>query len=111
MRLPGADRAVVEVAKIASYCLNPLHPWGRHKARAFSQRLGLTRADVFLVRSLLLTAVSARDNAEPGPVDGFGARYVLDFPIAGPKGSALVRSVWIVRAGDDYPRLVTVYLI
>ena len=109
--MPGAERAVVEVAKLASYCLSPSHPWGRHKARVFALRLGLTRSDVFLVRTTLLEAVATRADAEPGPVDGFGARYVLDFPLAGPKGVALVRSVWIVRTGENCPRLVTLYLI
>jgi hypothetical protein len=100
----------VELAKLASYVLCPSHPWGKHKARAFAHRLGLTRSDVFLVRNALLIAVATRDDAAAGPTDGFGARYVLIFPLSGPKGSAMVRSVWIVRTGEDHPRLVTVYL-
>jgi hypothetical protein len=34
-RLPNADLAVFDIRKIADYCLNPLHPRGRHKARVF----------------------------------------------------------------------------
>ncbi len=29
MRMPGADKAVVDIAKLRDYCLNPLHPRGR----------------------------------------------------------------------------------
>lgn len=42
MRLPGGEHAVVEIKKLRGYCLNPLHPRGRHKARVFSSVLGLT---------------------------------------------------------------------
>ena len=34
MKLPNGDRAVVELAKLTDYCLDPGHPRGRHKARA-----------------------------------------------------------------------------
>jgi len=33
MKLPGGERANVDVAKLRDYCLNPTHPRGRHKAR------------------------------------------------------------------------------
>ncbi len=29
MKLPNADRAVVEIEKLRDYCLNPVHPRGR----------------------------------------------------------------------------------
>ncbi len=31
MKLPNAERAVVDLAKLRHYCLNPTHPRGRHK--------------------------------------------------------------------------------
>ncbi len=42
MKLPNSDRAVVDIAKLRDYCLNPAHPRGRHKARVFAAALGLT---------------------------------------------------------------------
>ncbi len=45
MRLPNAERAVVDIAKLRDYCLNFEHPRGRHKARVFAAALGLTTAD------------------------------------------------------------------
>jgi len=42
MKLPEAERAVVDIAKLRDYCLSPFHPLGRHKARIFA---GLLRLD------------------------------------------------------------------
>lgn len=40
MKLPNADRAIVDVAKLRDYCLNPNHEEGKHKARVFAASLG-----------------------------------------------------------------------
>jgi hypothetical protein len=44
MRIPGADRAVVDEAKIRHYLLSPEHPVGDPKARFF-KALGFSRSD------------------------------------------------------------------
>ena len=41
--LPNPDRAVVDLAKLRDYCLNPQHEEGKHKARVFASALGLTQ--------------------------------------------------------------------
>ncbi|MGH7818267.1 MAG: DUF6883 domain-containing protein [Candidatus Binatia bacterium] len=41
MRIPNADRAVVDPRKLRDYCLSPIHPRGRHKARVFAAAVGL----------------------------------------------------------------------
>jgi len=56
MRLPNAGKAIVEVEKLRDYCLNPLHPRGRHKARVFASRLGLTGQHAELLRVALVQA-------------------------------------------------------
>ena len=43
--LPNGDRAVVDIAKLTDYCLNPQHEDGKHKARVFASALGLGRED------------------------------------------------------------------
>lgn len=35
MKLPNADRAVVDLRKLRDYCLSQEHPRGQHKARLF----------------------------------------------------------------------------
>jgi hypothetical protein len=41
MKLPGADRAIVDAAKVRDYLLSPEHPVGRFKA-VFFGALGYT---------------------------------------------------------------------
>jgi hypothetical protein len=111
MRLPNGERAIVELAKLADYCLDPTHFRGQHKARVFASRLGLERGDANSVRDALLTAAMRAENVVLGAADGFGTRYVLDLPLSGPKGLALVRSAWIVRIGEDFPRFTSCYVL
>src|ERR1700756_4648521 len=52
--LPNGDRAIVDIRKLADYCLNPSHPRGRHKARVFRQAAGLQQGDAAWLRTLCL---------------------------------------------------------
>ena len=110
MLLPNGVRAVVDTSKLASYCLDPLHPRGRHKARVFAARLGLHQKHAAWVRVALLHA-AANSEATLGVLDGYGTRYVVDFMLSGPKGRALVRSAWLVRSSEDFPRLLTAFVL
>jgi hypothetical protein len=110
MKLPHADRAVVDLVKLRDYCLSPVHARGRHKARVFAAVLGLTAADAEMLRAALLAAALAEE-AIPGEQDAYGQRYVIDFLMRGPRGQAIVRSSWIVRAGEDVPRLTSCYVL
>ena len=110
MRLPNADNAVVDLAKLRDYCLNPKHPRGRHKARVFADNPGITAEDAELLRQAILEAAFASEDAALGKKDGFGRRYLLDFSMTGSKGAAMVRSLWIVRTDEDFPRLATCYV-
>jgi hypothetical protein len=59
LRNPG--RAVVEIEKLRDYCLNPAHPRGRHKARIFALRLGLTSSDAETLRQALIHAAAGSE--------------------------------------------------
>ena len=109
MKMPNADRAFVDIDKLTQYCLSPSHPRGRHKARMFESALGITAADADMLRDALLAA--ATDDCVPGEVDEYGRRYVIDFEMSGPHGDATVRSAWIVRDGEDFPRFVSCYVL
>ena len=106
MRLPNPERAVVDVEKLRDYCLSVGHPRGRHKARVFAARVGLTARDAELLQDALLDAARTCD-AAPGETDSFGKRYVVEFTVNGPAGRARVRSTWIVRRGETFARFVT----
>ena len=110
MKLPGGDRAVVEVAKLRDYCLNPAHPRGRHKARVFASVLGLGAGDASFLREQLLRA-AREGEATAGKADEYGARYWIDCEVTRAGRSGTVRSAWLVPAGDQTPRLVTCYVV
>ena len=108
LKLPNPERAIVDIAKLRAYSLNPEHSRGKHKARVFAAALGLREEDAGWLRSLLLEAVH-RD-ARTVEQDEFGTYYVIDFEVRTPTGAAVIRSSWIVRAGEDSPRLTTCYV-
>jgi len=110
MKLPNSDRAIVDIQKLRDYCLSLEHPRGRHKARVFLSALGLTAADAEELRDTLLLAVQTND-ATPIERDTFGQRYVIDFQMKTPGGQALVRSGWIIRRGENFPRLTSCYVL
>jgi hypothetical protein len=110
MKLPNADRAVVDIAKVRDYCLNPLHKDGKFKAQVFRAALGITRSDWALLRSWLLDAANNSD-ATRGVTNQFGHRFIIDFTVAHNNRSAQIRSAWIIRTAEDFPRLTTCYVI
>jgi hypothetical protein len=110
VKLPNAERAVVDIDKLRNYCLNPEHRRGCHKARVFAASLGITQDHAEdLLRALLAAALN--HEATPLEHDEYGRRYVIDFMANGPSGQAMVRSSWIIRRGEDFPRLTSCYVL
>ena len=110
MKLPGADRAIVDIAKLRDYCLDPHHPRGRHKARVFASALGLTQADAEILRNALLAA-AREDTAMPGSSDEYGDRYTIDFQMEHGGRHATIRSGWIVLRDEAQPRLTSCFVL
>jgi hypothetical protein len=110
MKLPGGDRAVVDIVKLTDYCLSSTHPRGRHKARVFAATLGLAADQADMLRDALLEAARTEE-AMPTDQDEFGQRYVIDFTMKGPANTARVHSAWIIRIGEDFPRLTSCYVL
>lgn len=108
MKLPNAHRAVVDVLKLREYCLNPQHEDGKHKARVFASALGLNEADAEWLSERLLEAVHG-DATLVGQIP-YGSLYVIDFWVATAAGEAIMGSGWIVRVGENFPRLTTCYV-
>lgn len=108
--LPNADRAVVDLAKVRDCCLCETHPTGKHKARVFLSRLGLTAADAGWLGSEILQAAQ-REPAQKGVKDGHGQRCVSDFDCSASVGTARGRTAWIVLSGEDAPRLTSCFVL
>jgi hypothetical protein len=110
MKLPNAERAFVDVRKLRDYCLSTEHPRGQHKARIFKSALGWTADNAEDVRHRLWEAVQRNDASFLG-ADDYGQRYALDFPVQGTGGAVTVRSLWIIRHGEDFPRFTTCFVL
>ena len=110
MKLPNGHRADLGT-KIEDYVLNASHWEGRHKARVFESVLGITLANREVLRNAVLWEAANSDDAEPLGNNGHGEVYVLRFPLETPRGRATVQTVWIIRNGEDFPRLVSCYIV
>ena len=110
MKLPNGDRADLGT-KIEDYVLNPRHREGRHKARVFESVLGITLTNDDVLRQAILSAAENSDDAEPLGNNGHGEVYILRFPVETQRGRAMVLTVWIIRDGEDFPRLITCYIL
>jgi hypothetical protein len=64
-----------------------------------------------LLRQALLQAAASSDEVETRGDNGFGEVFVVTFTLSTAEGSAAVRSAWIIRHGEDFPRLITCYII
>ena len=84
MRLPNAERAIVEAGKVRDYLLAPDHPVGWAKARFFAA-LGFTRDGWPLLRDALL-AVAREGVAEIGEATVFGQKYAVRGIVGGRRG-------------------------
>jgi hypothetical protein len=109
MRLPNGERAIVDIQKLTAYCLNLQHTRGRHKARVFAS-LGITEGDAEALREALIDA-ARNGEALPGPSTPYGRRFTIDFEFQWGDRKEPIRSAWIVRDGEDLPRLTTCYVL
>jgi len=110
VQIPNADRAFIDMRKLVDYCLDPTHPVGRDKSVVFRSALGFTSDNALTLRDLILDAVSMEE-ARLGRLDEFGQRYVVDFDVLSGFGESRLRSAWIIRSGEDFPRLTTCYVL
>src|SRR5438874_155817 len=110
MKLPNAERAFVDIAKLRDYALDPVHEEGKHKARVFAAALGLSRDDAVGLRDQLLLA-AANFDCTPGRKTEHGQRSAIDFEVTIRGRTARLRSVWNIRPAENFPRLVTCYVL
>lgn len=109
-RIPNGEQALVPLEEFTEYALNPHHPTGRHKARVFELALGFTAADAVFLRDLVQSAAATHDAIQQ-EASAHGERYVIDFELTTARGTAVIRSAWIIRHGENFPRLTSCYVI
>ncbi|MDZ4712892.1 MAG: hypothetical protein SGI89_11295 [bacterium] len=109
MKLPNQDKAIIEIEKVRDYCLNKDHPVGKHKAFIFESKLGITSNDYIEFREILFDAIK-NNEAKESFSDKYGKRFSVDFSLRRSDFSASVRSLWIVRSNEDFPRFTSCYI-
>ena len=108
-RLPNAQEAILDVRKLADYCLDPVHRRGRNKARVFRAALGIAREDAGWLRVAILEALPDAEAFEY-EVDNYGTRWHVDVRVARQGKQAMVRTTWILRTGETVPRFVSCWV-
>ena len=109
MRLPNAEEAIIAIEKLRDYCLNPEHPRGKHKARVFKSSLGLGAEDADELKKQIERKVLEGDCEEAGS-DQYGRRYTMAFEMKRGDRAASIRTGWIIRTGEEMPRLTSCYV-
>jgi hypothetical protein len=108
-QLPNADKAVIPIEKLRDYSLDPAHPLGKHKARVFRSALGFTQPDAPHLQELIRQAILTSEAVEVA-VNEHGTRYIVDFPTTSARRTIVVRTAWIIDAGETVPRLTSCYV-
>ena len=105
MKLPNAERAVVPKTKITRYLLDLNHKKGGPKAKFFLGH-GYSLANwEMLKRDLLWHAMEYE--VDHTVLTSHGLKYIIDGRLKLPSGQMhLLRTVWIIRTDEDFPRLV-----
>ncbi len=110
MKLPHAERAVVDIEKLRDYSLNPEHEKGKHKTRVFRAAMGFTPKDAERLREMVLAAIVTNE-AQVNSPNAYGQRLAVDFEADGVRGKVMIRSTWIIRDNEDFPRLTSCYVL
>lgn len=107
-RLPRYEEALIPVAKLRDYLLDPNHPVGRPKAIYFA-RLGFGPRRWSLFERELRELIS-REPAWAFPSGPHGHKFQVWGTIRGPwKRSAKIVTYWIVSSLESPPRFLTAY--
>jgi hypothetical protein len=108
MKLPNAEAAIVERAKVVDYLLNPTHRHGASKARFFAE-FGF-RAEAWEELALVLWEHGRQNEVSEVRETGFGPRYEVEGELLAPDGRRpRICTVWQVDEGQIAPRLITAY--
>ena len=108
MRIPNADRAVIDPRKLHGYLLSPSHQVGRFKA-TFFRTLGYAPDDWGRLEADLRSQHLTKE-ATVGERTSHGQKYVIRATLVGPLGRSVdVLTVWFIRRDEEVPRFVTAY--
>jgi hypothetical protein len=109
MKLPNAENAFISDEKLNLYCLSPEHVEGHHKAYLFSNLLGFDRNNPDDFRSLLHQIIDTEEVADNW-TNEYGILFHVDSMLVRPERTFRIRTIWIIRENENFPRFVSCYL-
>lgn len=77
----------------------------------FESTLGITLNNKEVLRKAILEAAANSDAAHAIGDNGHGMVYVLRFLLTTTNRTASILTAWIILHGEDFPRLVTCYIL
>ena len=110
MVLPNFENAFIDDRKLIDYCLSENHPTGKHKARVFMSALGFSLEHFQQLKEGIFDEISNKEAIQT-EINQYGVLYVVDVNIKNPPKEAMVRTSWIVRMDENFPRLTSCYVI
>ena len=112
MKLPYGNQVVQQqiTDKLTTYSLNFEHKDGKHKAHLFREKLGIVLENQEILLSALMS-IAIHNEVVYQTKSEYGDKYLIDFDLTTEVGTSKIRSCWIVRFGETYPRLTTIYPI
>ena len=109
MKIPNAEIALLDLAKLRTYSLNPHHSRGGNKARVFRAALGIDNSHAEWLRAQILQALPDAE-ANAAILDNYGTRYSADITITRQNRRAVIRTGWIIRHNEDFPRFISTWV-
>lgn len=100
----------IDIRKLKDYCLNPDHPLGKHKARLFYSKLGLKRKNAEVLKNMISERIREAEIKFEFE-DKYGKRYSAEIRLYINNKAAYVKTIWIIKKGEEIPSLVTCYII
>lgn len=108
MKLPNGDVAEISLQKLISYCLNPEHPSGKHKARVFKSRLGIVAENAERLWELVQRAAIEGEVVQQNTTE-FGQQFKVDWTVPDTDGVQL-RTIWEITSQNPNPRLISAFI-
>ena len=110
MKLPNYEKAFVDDLKLIAYCLDPEHKVGKHKARVFQSVLNINLDNFNILKQAILEAALTQEAVFTNKI-AYGELYNMDFALTNLGLTATVRTAWIIKNEEDFPRLTTCFII
>lgn len=107
MKLTNGDKAEIPLQKIVGYCLNLEHPRGKHKARVFQSKLGITSENADLLIELIKKAAIEGEVIYQATTQ-FGEKFKVDWTV--PDTEIQLRTIWEVTAQNPNPHLISAFI-